>query len=165
MERAGVPLVPGALEEVVDVAAARAAAQRYGLPLALKAAGGGGGKGLKVARTLDEIASAFETARREAEAYFKNGTIYAERVPGESQTRRTPSPRRQARQRRARRRTRLFAAAAPSEALGGGARPNLRRRARRDARGRRPRGARDRVRLGRNDRVLVVGRCLLLSRR
>jgi len=79
MHDAGVPIVPGARDAVVDVRAARAAAKTYGLPLALKAAGGGGGKGLKVARTIDEIDSAFETARREAEAYFKSDTIYAER--------------------------------------------------------------------------------------
>lgn len=79
MQAAGVPVVPGGTAPVDDVAAAREAAREYGLPLALKASGGGGGKGLKVAHSLDEIASAFETARREAEAYFKNGTIYAER--------------------------------------------------------------------------------------
>jgi acetyl-CoA/propionyl-CoA carboxylase, biotin carboxylase, biotin carboxyl carrier protein len=79
MQEAHVPFVPGSTEALADVAAARDAARRYGLPLALKAAAGGGGKGLKVAKTLDEIDSAFETARREAEAYFKNGTIYAER--------------------------------------------------------------------------------------
>ena len=79
MQSAGVPLVPGGTEPVADVAAARRAAQVFGLPLALKASGGGGGKGLKVARTDDEIASAFDTARREAETYFENGTIYAER--------------------------------------------------------------------------------------
>ncbi len=79
MLRAGVPLVPGGTEPVEDAAAARDAAAQFGLPLALKASGGGGGKGLKVARTLDEIESAFATARREAEAYFKNPTIYAER--------------------------------------------------------------------------------------
>ncbi len=73
------PFVPGGTDAIDDVAAARDAAQRYGLPLALKASGGGGGKGLKVASTLDEIDSAFSTAKREAEAYFKNGTIYAER--------------------------------------------------------------------------------------
>jgi acetyl-CoA/propionyl-CoA carboxylase, biotin carboxylase, biotin carboxyl carrier protein len=78
MQRAHVPFVPGSTEEVGDVAAARKAALEYGLPLALKAAAGGGGKGLKVARSLDDVTSAFETARREAEAYFKNGTIYAE---------------------------------------------------------------------------------------
>ena len=79
MAKANVPFVPGGTEAIGDVAGAKAAAQAYGLPLALKASGGGGGKGLKVARTLDEIESAFTTARREAEAYFKNGTIYAER--------------------------------------------------------------------------------------
>lgn len=79
MQAAGVPVVPGGTAPVDDVAAAREAARELGLPLALKASGGGGGKGLKVAHSLDEIASAFETARREAEAYFKNGTIYAER--------------------------------------------------------------------------------------
>jgi acetyl-CoA/propionyl-CoA carboxylase, biotin carboxylase, biotin carboxyl carrier protein len=79
MHDARVPLVPGATEAIPDVAAARAAAEKYGLPLALKATAGGGGKGLKIARSLEEIESAFETARREAEAYFKNGTLYAER--------------------------------------------------------------------------------------
>ncbi len=79
MVAAGVPVVPGGTEPIADVAGAREAARRYGLPLALKASGGGGGKGLKVARSLEEIESAFDTAHREAEAYFKNGTIYAER--------------------------------------------------------------------------------------
>jgi acetyl-CoA/propionyl-CoA carboxylase, biotin carboxylase, biotin carboxyl carrier protein len=79
MAKADVPFVPGGTEALDDVAAAREAAKAYGLPLALKASGGGGGKGLKVAHTLEEIESAFTTAKREAEAYFKNGTIYAER--------------------------------------------------------------------------------------
>ncbi|HEY9084394.1 MAG TPA: acetyl-CoA carboxylase biotin carboxylase subunit [Candidatus Tyrphobacter sp.] len=79
MQAANVPFVPGGTEAIENVAEARVAAQRYGLPLALKASGGGGGKGLKVARTLDEIDSAFSTAKREAEAYFKDGTLYAER--------------------------------------------------------------------------------------
>lgn len=79
MQRANVPFVPGGTEAIEDVAGAVRASEAYGLPLALKASGGGGGKGLKVARTVDEIESAFTTAKREAEAYFKNGTIYAER--------------------------------------------------------------------------------------
>jgi acetyl-CoA/propionyl-CoA carboxylase, biotin carboxylase, biotin carboxyl carrier protein len=79
MAKAEVPFVPGGTEAIEDVKGAHAAAKAYGLPLALKASGGGGGKGLKVARTLEEIESAFTTAKREAEAYFKNGTIYAER--------------------------------------------------------------------------------------
>ncbi len=79
MVAAGVPVVPGGTEPIADVAGAHAAAQRYGFPLALKASGGGGGKGLKIARTADELESAFTTAGREATAYFGNGTIYAER--------------------------------------------------------------------------------------
>jgi acetyl-CoA/propionyl-CoA carboxylase biotin carboxyl carrier protein len=79
MVAAGVPVVPGGTDSIADVAAARVAAEKYGLPLALKASGGGGGKGLKVARTVEELASAFTTAQREASAYFGNPTIYVER--------------------------------------------------------------------------------------
>ncbi len=79
MLKAGVPVVPGGTEPIDDERGARLAAQQFGLPLALKASGGGGGKGLKIARTLDELPSALATAQREALAYFKNGTIYAER--------------------------------------------------------------------------------------
>jgi acetyl-CoA/propionyl-CoA carboxylase, biotin carboxylase, biotin carboxyl carrier protein len=79
MVAAGVPVVPGGIDMLETVADAVRAAREYGLPLALKASGGGGGKGLKVAHTEAEIESAFVTARREAEAYFKNGAIYAER--------------------------------------------------------------------------------------
>ena len=79
MIKAGVPVVPGGTEAILDGAGARKAAAQFGLPLALKASGGGGGKGLKVARTLAEVESAFTTAQREATAYFNNGTIYAER--------------------------------------------------------------------------------------
>ena len=79
MVAAGVPVVPGATEALESAQDALRAAELYGLPLALKASGGGGGKGLKIARTPDEIPSAFANARREAEAYFKNPTVYAER--------------------------------------------------------------------------------------
>jgi acetyl-CoA/propionyl-CoA carboxylase biotin carboxyl carrier protein len=79
MRAAGVPVVPGGSAELADVAAARAAGEEFGFPLALKASGGGGGKGLKVARDASEIEGAFATARREAEAYFKNPALYAER--------------------------------------------------------------------------------------
>ncbi len=79
MVAAGVPVVPGATKALESIEDAHAAAEEYGLPLALKASGGGGGKGLKIARTHDEIAGAFTTAVREAEAYFKNPIVYAER--------------------------------------------------------------------------------------
>jgi acetyl-CoA/propionyl-CoA carboxylase biotin carboxyl carrier protein len=79
MVAAGVPVVPGGTDSIADASAARQAAEKYGLPLALKASGGGGGKGLKVARTVEELESAFSTAQREASAYFGNPTIYVER--------------------------------------------------------------------------------------
>jgi len=79
MVAAGVPVVPGATTPLENVDDALRAAEEFGLPIALKASGGGGGKGLKVARTLGEIPGAFATAQREAEAYFKNPAIYVER--------------------------------------------------------------------------------------
>ncbi len=79
MIKARIPVVPGGTEPIESLDETRAAAKKYGLPLVIKASGGGGGKGLKVARTLDELESAFKTARREAEAYFKNPTLYVER--------------------------------------------------------------------------------------
>jgi len=79
MIAAGVPVVPGAVTPLGSADDALAAAREYGLPLALKASGGGGGKGLKIARTLEDLPGAFATAQREAEAYFKNPTIYVER--------------------------------------------------------------------------------------
>ncbi len=79
MVAAGVPVVPGGTDPIADLAGAHAAGERYGFPLALKASGGGGGKGLKVARTPAELESAFTTAAREASAYFGNPTVYAER--------------------------------------------------------------------------------------
>ncbi|MBV8284166.1 MAG: acetyl-CoA carboxylase biotin carboxylase subunit [Candidatus Eremiobacteraeota bacterium] len=79
MQRAKIPVVPGGTDPIETVEQAREFADRYGFPLALKASGGGGGKGLKIARSAEEIESALATARREAEAYFNNGTIYAER--------------------------------------------------------------------------------------
>ncbi len=79
MAKAKVPFVPGGTEPLADLAAVREAVERFGLPLALKASGGGGGKGLKIVRSVDDIESAFTTAVREAEAYFKNPVVYAER--------------------------------------------------------------------------------------
>jgi len=76
---AGVPLVPGITEAIEDVAVIEAFAAEHGYPVAIKASGGGGGRGLKVARSADEVADAFESARREAEAYFGSRDVYVER--------------------------------------------------------------------------------------
>lgn len=79
MLEAGVPIVPGGTTALANLSAAREAARSFGFPLALKASGGGGGKGLKIARTVDELEAAFTTATREAQAYFQNPAVYAER--------------------------------------------------------------------------------------
>jgi acetyl-CoA/propionyl-CoA carboxylase biotin carboxyl carrier protein len=78
-QRAGAPLVPGTAEPVGDASEIVAFAREYGLPVAIKAAFGGGGRGLKVARTLDEIAHLFDSATREAVAAFGRGECFVER--------------------------------------------------------------------------------------
>jgi acetyl-CoA/propionyl-CoA carboxylase biotin carboxyl carrier protein len=80
MAAAGVPIVPGTTEPVKTVAAARKAiAAGVGYPVAVKAAGGGGGKGFRVARDAGELAAAFEGAAREGEKFFGDPTVYLER--------------------------------------------------------------------------------------
>src|SRR6187551_2802139 len=79
MKAAGVPIIPGTTEPVETAEETRALAEEIGYPLAIKAAAGGGGKGLKVARSPDEVERAFASARREGEAYFANPTVYVER--------------------------------------------------------------------------------------
>src|SRR5436190_7035502 len=79
MKEAGVPIVPGATEPSEDVEAAREVAAEIGYPVAAKAAGGGGGKGFRVARTDDELADAFEGASREGEKFFSDPRVYLER--------------------------------------------------------------------------------------
>ncbi|BCJ42924.1 acetyl-/propionyl-CoA carboxylase subunit alpha [Actinoplanes ianthinogenes] len=78
-QRAGAPLVPGTPEPVVDAAEIVAFATEHGLPVAIKAAFGGGGRGLKVARTIEEIPALFESATREAVAAFGRGECFVER--------------------------------------------------------------------------------------
>nr|WP_081687311.1 biotin carboxylase N-terminal domain-containing protein [Glycomyces tenuis] len=77
--RADVPLVPGTKEPVKDAAEILGFADEHGLPVAIKAAFGGGGRGLKVARDRDEIPALFESAVREAEAAFGRGECFVER--------------------------------------------------------------------------------------
>ncbi|MGK3205376.1 acetyl/propionyl/methylcrotonyl-CoA carboxylase subunit alpha [Amycolatopsis sp. MEPSY49] len=77
--RAGAPLVPGTKEPVKDAEEIVAFADEHGLPVAIKAAFGGGGRGLKVARTREEIPELFESATREAVAAFGRGECFVER--------------------------------------------------------------------------------------
>ena len=75
----GVPLVPGSDGGVADLAAAREVAARIGYPVLVKAAAGGGGRGMKVARAPDQLEEAFRTARAEAAAAFGNDAVYLEK--------------------------------------------------------------------------------------
>jgi acetyl-CoA/propionyl-CoA carboxylase, biotin carboxylase, biotin carboxyl carrier protein len=80
MSEAGVPIVPGTTEPVESVEDARKViADSIGYPVAIKAAGGGGGKGFRVAETEDELEKAFEGASREGEKFFSDPTVYVER--------------------------------------------------------------------------------------
>jgi acetyl-CoA/propionyl-CoA carboxylase biotin carboxyl carrier protein len=77
--RAGAPLVPGTTDPVADADEVVAFAREHGLPVAIKAAFGGGGRGLKVARTLEEIPELFDSAVREAVSAFGRGECFVER--------------------------------------------------------------------------------------
>jgi acetyl-CoA/propionyl-CoA carboxylase, biotin carboxylase, biotin carboxyl carrier protein len=80
MQAAGVPIVPGTTEPVASVAdALQIAREQIGFPVAVKAAGGGGGKGFRVALTEDELEGAFEGSSREGEKFFSDPTVYLER--------------------------------------------------------------------------------------
>jgi acetyl-CoA/propionyl-CoA carboxylase, biotin carboxylase, biotin carboxyl carrier protein len=78
-QKVGAPLVPGTADPVADADEVVAFAREYGLPVAIKAAFGGGGRGLKVARTLEEIPELFDSAVREAVSAFGRGECFVER--------------------------------------------------------------------------------------
>ncbi len=79
MADAGVPVVPGTASPLGSGSEACEVASEVGLPVVLKAAAGGGGKGMRVVRRLDEVAAAFDAAAREARAAFGDGSVYVER--------------------------------------------------------------------------------------
>src|SRR4051794_10376952 len=79
MQSAGVPIVPGTTEAVDSVEEAARIAEEIGYPIAVKAAGGGGGKGFRVAPEADKLQDAFEGAAREGEKFFSDATVYLER--------------------------------------------------------------------------------------
>ncbi len=166
MQDAGVPIVPGTTEPVETLEDAEKIAEEIGYPIAVKAAGGGGGKGFRVALEPDKLKDAFEGAAREGEKFFSDATVYLERY--------LPDPRHVevqvladgARQRRAPRRARLLDPAPPPEAdrgvpgAAGGrgaARADRQDRRRRRARRRLPRCGHDRGPAVRRRRVLLPG--------
>jgi acetyl-CoA/propionyl-CoA carboxylase, biotin carboxylase, biotin carboxyl carrier protein len=80
MQAAGVPIVPGTTDPVASVEDAKMViADQIGYPVAVKAAGGGGGKGFRVALEESELQEAFEGAAREGEKFFSDATVYLER--------------------------------------------------------------------------------------
>jgi acetyl-CoA/propionyl-CoA carboxylase biotin carboxyl carrier protein len=78
-EKVGAPLAPGTLEPVADAAEVLKFVDEVGLPVAIKAAFGGGGRGLKVARTREEVPEMFDSAVREATAAFGRGECFVEK--------------------------------------------------------------------------------------
>src|SRR4051812_28772915 len=159
MKKAGVPIVPGTTDPVDTVDDARKIIdESIGYPVAIKAAGGGGGKGFRVALKEEELEKAFEGAAREGEKFFNDATVYIERY--------LPDPRhvgasagRRARQRHPPRRARLLRPAPPPEAdrgVAGAGRRREAQRAHRQDRHRRRQGRR--LPLGGNDRRPPPGR-------
>ncbi len=79
-KRAGVPTVPGSDGRVADIAAAEAIAERIGFPVMIKAAAGGGGRGIRIVQSLTELREQFPLASAEAAAAFGDGGLYMEKV-------------------------------------------------------------------------------------
>ena len=79
MKAAGIPITPGSEGLIEDEEAAVIEAKRIGYPVLIKATAGGGGRGMRIARTPDELRNAYQTARTEAETAFKNSGVYIER--------------------------------------------------------------------------------------
>jgi acetyl-CoA/propionyl-CoA carboxylase biotin carboxyl carrier protein len=79
MQAAGVPIIPGTTAPVGSADEIRQVGRDIGYPLAIKASAGGGGKGLKIVESEDEVERALESARREGEAYFADPTVFVER--------------------------------------------------------------------------------------
>ena len=80
MEKAGVPFVPGTSRGLDSLEQAAEIAQRIGYPIMLKAAAGGGGKGMRLVSSLPDLKSALESARSEAERAFGDGEVYVEKA-------------------------------------------------------------------------------------
>src|SRR5215213_7469965 len=79
MQEAGVPILPGSPDPLENEEQALALAREIGFPVIVKAAAGGGGRGMRIVRTEEELGPALETASTEALAAFKNGSVYIER--------------------------------------------------------------------------------------
>ena len=115
MKALGVPCVPGSDGAVPTLEEARKVGAALGYPVIVKATAGGGGRGMKLARTAEDMESAFQTARAEAKAAFGNDEVYLEKYLEDAAPHRGPGLRRRQGRRGAPRRARLLAAAPPPE--------------------------------------------------
>jgi acetyl-CoA carboxylase, biotin carboxylase subunit len=79
MQAAGVPILPGSPDPIADADEAKIIAKEIGFPLIIKAAAGGGGRGMRIVRAEKDLQSQLETAQAEALAAFKDGSVYIER--------------------------------------------------------------------------------------
>ncbi|WP_255193918.1 acetyl-CoA carboxylase biotin carboxylase subunit [Natronobeatus ordinarius] len=79
MQAADVPVVPGTTDPVTSADEVRELGEEYGYPLAIKAEGGGGGRGMKIVRSAEEAGDALSSAKREGKAYFDNESVYVEK--------------------------------------------------------------------------------------
>jgi len=79
VEENGVPVVPGSAGAIETASEARSIADAIGYPVLIKAAGGGGGRGMQIVRSADEVEAAYKMARTEAKASFRNDTVYMEK--------------------------------------------------------------------------------------
>ena len=79
MKKAGVPVVPGSEGTLADIDDAKKIAQEIGLPVIIKATAGGGGRGMRIVRSLEELENAYLTASHEAETAFGNASVYLEK--------------------------------------------------------------------------------------
>ncbi|MFB6295291.1 MAG: acetyl/propionyl/methylcrotonyl-CoA carboxylase subunit alpha, partial [Halobacteriales archaeon] len=79
MDEAGVPVVPGTTDPVESAEEVAEIGAEYGYPIAIKAEGGGGGRGLQIVESEEAIEEALDTAKREGEAYFDNASVYVEK--------------------------------------------------------------------------------------
>ena len=79
MRDAGVPIIPGTTEPVASAEEIARLGDEIGYPMIVKAAAGGGGKGMRIVRSPDEAERAFESASREGQAYFADPSVYVER--------------------------------------------------------------------------------------
>ncbi|MBM4015580.1 MAG: acetyl-CoA carboxylase biotin carboxylase subunit [Planctomycetes bacterium] len=84
MQAAGVPVVPGVVDPIEDTGELLRIAREIGYPVMLKAAGGGGGKGIRIVHEESELVSSFERARSEAENAFKSSAVYLEKFLAKS---------------------------------------------------------------------------------